>query len=189
MFQRGFKTKCERIAQKYRADLGCKQAGPLDPFRLAKELNVQVCKASDFATLSEKSKRILFVDDADSWSAATVSWQGKYLVVLNQTHSSGRTNSNLTHELSHLIIGHSPARVDVTPDEVLILHTYDRTQEEEADWLCGCLLLPREALVTIKKQRLSEAVAAERYGVSTTMLKYRMNITGVSKQTSWMASR
>ena len=35
------------------------------------------------------------------------------------------------HELAHVIIGHTPARVDVTEDGALILNTYDRQQEDE----------------------------------------------------------
>jgi hypothetical protein len=45
------------------------------------------------------------------------------------------------HELAHVIIGHEPARVDVTEGGSLILNTYNREQEDEADWLAGCLSL------------------------------------------------
>ena len=185
MFERGFKAKCERLAKTYRDELGIKAIDPLDPFRLAEILKITTCTVDDLDDLDEATRKVLLVDDREAWSAATISWKGDYLIVLNQTHSSGRTNSNLAHELSHLIIGHSPARVDVTDDDLLILDTYDKRQEEEADWLCGCLLLPREALLHIKRKKIPSANAIELYGVSERMFTYRMNITGVSKQAVW----
>src|SRR5258705_9198107 len=57
-----------------------------------------------------------------------------------------------------------------------------RQQEEEADWLSGCLLLPREALINIKRRRIAEANAATEYGVSVKMLNYRLAMTGVNWQ-------
>lgn len=182
MFRRGFKSWCENTSVGLRKELGLGGSEPLDPFRLAAHLNISVCKASDFAELSERSRKCLFVQDKSSWSAATISWAGSHLIVLNQTHSPARTNSNLTHELSHLIIGHSPSRVDVSEDEVLILHTYDKSQEEQADWLSGCLLLPREALLSILRKKLDNDEATKMFKVSPQMLQYRMNITGVKKQ-------
>lgn len=65
-------------------------------------------------------------------------------------HRNGRLASDIMHELAHLIIGHEPARVDVTEDGLLILNTFSQKQEDEAKWLSGCLLLPRPALLAIR---------------------------------------
>jgi Zn-dependent peptidase ImmA (M78 family) len=86
------------------------------------------------------------------------------------------------HELAHVIIGHEPARVDVTEDGSLILDTYNRDQEDEANWLAGCLLLPRDALLLIKREALELREAAKQYGVSVAMLQYRFNVSGVEQQ-------
>jgi Zn-dependent peptidase ImmA (M78 family) len=53
----------------------------------------------------------------------------------------------------------------------LILNTYDRQQEDEANWLAGSLLLPRDALIWIRKQRLDLQAAAREYGVIVQMLQ------------------
>jgi Zn-dependent peptidase ImmA (M78 family) len=58
----------------------------------------------------------------------------------------------------------------------------DRQQEDEANWLAGCLLLPRDALVLIRQRRLDLAQAAREYGTSMDMLNYRINVTGVDYQ-------
>jgi Zn-dependent peptidase ImmA (M78 family) len=68
------------------------------------------------------------------------------------------------------------------PQNDLALRTHDQAQEEEANWLAGCLLLPREVLLHIKKSCLGDGVACHQYGVSEKMLSYRMNVSGVSIQ-------
>jgi Zn-dependent peptidase ImmA (M78 family) len=64
----------------------------------------------------------------------------------------------------------------------MALRTHNEEQEEEANWLAGCLLLPREALVTIRRMGYSDEEACSEYGVSPAMLRFRLNITGVDVQ-------
>ena len=64
----------------------------------------------------------------------------------------------------------------------MLLSSYEKQQEEEADWLSGCLLLPREALLSIRRRGLAETDAASQYGVSMKMLTYRNALTGVNRQ-------
>ncbi len=63
----------------------------------------------------------------------------------------------------------------------MVLNNYDKLEEEQADWLSGCLLLPREALMAIKRRRTDESAAAQEYGISQQMLRYRMSTTGVDR--------
>jgi Zn-dependent peptidase ImmA (M78 family) len=112
----------------------------------------------------------------------TVLAAGKVLVILNSSHSAARQASDLTHELAHRIRGHEAQEVEVTEAGLMMLSSYDKAQEEEADWLSGCLLLPREALIGIKRRGLEDALAAAEYGVSTRMLGYRLAMTGVKRQ-------
>lgn len=60
--------------------------------------------------------------------------------------------------------------------------TYNEEQEEQANWLAGCLLLPRDALVAIRRRGLSDQDACSEYGVSPAMLRFRFNVTGVDAQ-------
>jgi Zn-dependent peptidase ImmA (M78 family) len=106
----------------------------------------------------------------------------KVVVVLNSSHSAARQASDLTHELAHRIRGHKAREVSLSEDGIMLLSSYDKHEEEEADWLSGCLLLPREALVLIRRQQFDDADAANAYGVSARMLNYRMATTGVNRQ-------
>jgi Zn-dependent peptidase ImmA (M78 family) len=86
------------------------------------------------------------------------------------------------HDLSHRIRGHETQDIEVSAEGLILSGSYDKKQEEEADWLSGCLLLPRDALIAIKNRSLDLDDAAQIFGVSLRMLKYRFAMTGVSWQ-------
>ena len=60
--------------------------------------------------------------------------------------------------------------------------TCDNTQEEEAAWLAGCLLLPRALLLVEVRKGAAAKEIAKKCGVSESMAQYRLNVTGVSRQ-------
>jgi hypothetical protein len=182
VFARGFKTWCETIALQHRRTLKLQPVDPLSPQAVASSLGVPVHGVEEIPGLDPKTLRTLLHEDPDSWSAVTITNGRRSVIILNSSHSGGRPASDLMHELAHVIIGHTPARVDVTEDGALILNTYGRQQEDEANWLSGSLLLPREALMWIRKQGLDLQAAARDYGVSMQMLQYRLNVTGVDQQ-------
>lgn len=86
------------------------------------------------------------------------------------------------HELAHLIIGHKPARLDLTLDGLMILSSYDKQNEDEANWLAAALLLPRDALLLIRRRGMTNDEAAIAFGCSVQMLQFRINTTGVDVQ-------
>ncbi len=180
-FARGFKSWCENVALQQRRNLGLSRTDRLDPFELAKRLDVLVWKPEEVPGVAPAVVETLTKDDPSSWSAVSLQANGRQLVILNPAHSTGRTASNLMHELAHLLLEHKAARVDVSQDGML-LNTYVREQEDEANWLAGCLLLPRDALFVIRKQRLTDEQAAAAYGASEDMLRFRTRITGIDRQ-------
>lgn len=182
MFERGFKAWCEGVSLQYRKSLGLEPIDPLDPMKLARHLGVTVWTADEVPNLNPATLKVLVEDDPSSWSAVTIYVEDSCVIVHNNAHAGGRTNSNLSHELAHFVIGHKPARIDVTPDNLLILSVYDKKQEGEADWLAGCLLLPRSALEHIKRRKLDVPTVRSTYGVSEKMFNYRVRMTGIDKQ-------
>lgn len=181
-FERGFKAWCETVSLQHRESLALGPTDPLDPIRLAQKIGVTVWATNQVPGLSPDTLKVLTQDDPSSWSAVTIYFGGKCVLIHNDTHAAGRVNSNVAHELSHIIIGHKPARIDVTPDNLLMLKVYDKKQEDEANWLAACLLLPRSALQHIQRQRLDPASVQKIYGVSEQMYTYRVRMTGVDKQ-------
>jgi Zn-dependent peptidase ImmA (M78 family) len=181
VFARGFKSWCETVAVQRRRLLGLEAWAPLAPAALANSLAIEVRAVDEVPGLDSKYRQALSAD-AGSWSAVTITSGSKSVVILNSDHSQSRSASDLMHELAHLIIGHSPGRIDITEDGALVLNTYERLQEDEANWLAGCLLLPRAALLWIVRQRQDLGAAAGHYGVSSSMLQFRLNVTGVRQQ-------
>jgi len=176
VYARGFKSWCERVALQQRTELGLKPADPLDPVALAKHLGIEVWTAEQVPGLDPSCLSVLVEKDPDSWSAITLCTGVKDLIIVNPAHGGGRRSSDIMHETAHIIIGHDPARVDVTEDGLLILSSYNKQQEEEAKWLSGCLLLPRDALLLIRRRGIDPEEAATAYGVSGQMLTFRQRV-------------
>lgn len=86
------------------------------------------------------------------------------------------------HELSHILLRHVPARVDVAPSKLLLLSDYSDEQEQEADWQAGALLVPRDGLLRLRSRRQSAADIAEHFGVSAALCEWRLRMTGVDVQ-------
>lgn len=185
MFERGFKTWCEKYATEVRTKLSARKDAPLDTRALAALLGVRVWTPHDVPKLGGEALEVLLRNDGKTpscWSAVTVVVHQGVVVVLNSSHSAARQASDLTHELAHRIRGHKAREVSLTEDGIMLLSSYDKQEEEEADWLSGCLLLPREALMSIRRRKVADVDAAAEYGVSMKMLAYRMAMTGVNRQ-------
>ena len=180
-FRRGFKSWCESASLQYRAVLGLEPTGPLPVAKLAVHLAIRVLEVEQVPGLSRASLTQLTRRDPDSWSALMVSHRGKNVVVMNTTHSLGRQSSSLAHECSHVILNHKPAQA-LRSEGGIFISSYDRQQEEEADWLAGALLLPRVALLRIGYLGIDHARHAREYQVSEEMLRMRLDRTGVHLQ-------
>ena len=102
------------------------------------------------------------------------------MIVYNPYNDRGRTNSDIAHELAHLLLRH-----DVRELQQLAGHTFftcDPEQEEEANWLAGCLLLPRALLIREAHAGADPTAIAHKYNVSIPMARYRLNASGVLLQ-------
>lgn len=182
MFKRGFKAWCERVALEKRTELGLRPIDPLPPARLAETIGVRIWTPEEVPDLPSDCLRTLLQDDPDSWSAVALRLPGIDLIIVNSAHSKARQVSNLMHELAHILLGHNPSRVDVSEEGHLLLRTHDQSQEEEANWFSGCLLLPRPCLFSILRNGGATKESAQSFGVSLDMLTYRLRVTGVEIQ-------
>lgn len=186
--RRGFKAWCERAAAEYREALGAPMAAALDPYALAEHLNVRVVMPEDVPGVAPASlRRLRGVLGQASWSAVTISQGGVRLVVVNSGHPLTRQSNSLAHELAHIILNHTSDDVQVSPEGFLFRNRFDREQEDEADWLAGCLLLPREGLLRAYWLNRSPAALAEHFGVSQRLVDWRLRMTGVTRQVRLVA--
>ena len=179
--EKGFKTRCEEMSRSLRAELGLDPAAPLPAEQLASYLGVYLWSVEDLG-LDTADVTQLVRNDADSWSAITVSAAGLDAIILNPNHRRGRYSSDVMHELAHLLLGHEPSTMFFAGQENLGLRGFNRVSEDEADWLAGALLLPRDALVRLRTKNCPTEVACDEFGVSRPMLDFRMRVTGVERQ-------
>ena len=159
-----------------------KNTEALSSTALANKLQVTVRSTNDVHGIDTKTLSILNDATDDSWSAFTLRVKTSNLVVFKPVSSSARVNSVIMHELSHIILGHQLAQACVYQDGSLAPGNFDQDQENEADWLAGTLLLPRAALLSIRRNHLTDAAACKKYQVSQSMLNWRVRMTGVDYQ-------
>ena len=185
-FRRGFKSWSEQMALGFRRDLSLDRISALDPRKLGKHLGILIWTPEEVARLGGGLDKChldqLLIHDKSSWSAVTLIDRGRRLIIVNSAHVPVRQNSDLMHEISHLVLEHEPARVDMTEQGLMILNNYDKKQEAEADWLGGALLVPRDPLLMVLSRNASTTQAAALFGVSGDMISWRRKMTGIDTQ-------
>jgi Zn-dependent peptidase ImmA (M78 family) len=179
----GFKAEAERQANSLRQALSLDSSSSLIGTKLAKYLEVRVSSAECIPRIPDEIRQQLWEADSKSWSAFTIDHEvkGKH-VFYNPTHSRGRHESNVMHELSHLICKHPPSKFISFENCSFALRTCYIEQEEEADWLGACLKLPRESLIWAVKQGMNNSQIADHFVTSFDMVQFRRNVTGIDKQ-------
>ncbi len=175
----GFKSWCERAAISYRNNLGLKNIDPLPAHILAQHLGVILKTPKEIDGLSKESLEVLLNGESKSWSAVTLSFGAKNVVIYNPKHSAGRQSNDIMHELSHIVMGHQPQQMHSYELGLLLRH-YNAEQENEADWLAATLLLPRDILIKIKFAKMDHDTAARTYGTSKALVEMRINAAGIN---------
>ena len=180
--RRGFKSACEKIAAAHRKKLKLRLDEPLEPEELASHLGVVVWRPNEVPELSEETLNQLLRRDKDSWSAVTLRLEETCLTIVNSEHSLRRQRSSITHELGHIILKHEPDRIDVSTKGYLLLSTFEKEKEDEATWLAGALLVPRDGLRRAFRRTQDPQRLADHFGVSRKLLEWRLRMTGVAAQ-------
>jgi Zn-dependent peptidase ImmA (M78 family) len=175
---RGFLAQAERHAARIRDELGLGPADPIDIHAIARQLGVRVVAADELVDIArlQELERI----QAFAFSACTLDIHGTKVIVFNPLRSPARTQSDLAHEVSHLLLGHDLDEVRMVAG--MPFRTCRPDQEEEATNLGGTLLLPRPLLLRATRRGLGVEEIAEQYGVTLDMARFRLNRTGVARQ-------
>ena len=183
ILKHGFKAKAERLAKEYREQLSIHPCAPLCAFKLATHLQVPVYDIQEF-DLTPKEISILSGSNGinSAWSALTMPTEkGNRIIIHNTFHSSARQQSNVMHEIAHIICNHEITTTDFDfeiPDEMRV---YNELYEEEAKWLGATLQLAAPCLLWSKKRNMSNEEIANHFNASLEMVNYRMNTTGIAK--------
>ena len=178
--KRGFKAQAERISHDLRSQLGLATTDPLCPWKLAEHLSIHVLDIKELP-LPANDLEHLTSPGAD-WSGFSVREAGLTGVVLNTSHQKPRLRSTLMHEISHIFLRHGGSQVTLTDTGTLLISEFSDEQEDEANWLSGALLLPREALLQARAEKMNDSQICAKYGASSDMCVWRLRMTGVDVQ-------
>jgi Zn-dependent peptidase ImmA (M78 family) len=176
--RRGFKAEAERVAAKVREELGLSAGDPVDPRVLATHADVSVVDAAELVDRSrlEELERL----QAFAFSAATFDIGGRRVIVTNPIRTPGRLNSDIAHELAHVMLKHDLSEVRKVGG--VPFRTCRPDEEEEATAFGGTLLLPRPLLEQAARMRLGPDEIARKFDTTVEMARFRYNTTGVAKQ-------
>jgi IrrE N-terminal-like domain len=169
--RRGFKTEAEYHANEIRKELRLRAHSPLCPWKLAEFLEIPIHPLSKFRDLADEEISFLFRNAASAFSAVTLFFgrhRCRRKIVFNDGNARTRQTADISHELSHAILGH-PATMMFEDDPVL---------DEEAKWMGPCLLIPKAAAFWILRNRLTTENVVREYGVSPALAQMRLRASG-----------
>lgn len=180
--KRGFKANSEKLANEYRAKLGIHPCAPMCGFKLAQHLGILIFTASE---IDPKLAEVLYNENS-GWSALTMTTkQNNKIIIHNETHAIPRQQSNIMHELAHIICKHSKKEHIYDFDIPFGMRDFDQNQEDEAIYLGATLQLSTPCLLWSKKRQMSKQEIADYYTASTEMVTFRMNSTGIGKRPTY----
>lgn len=180
--RRGFRKEAEEYADEFRAELSLHPVAPLSGFRLAEHLEIPVVALSRLPGLPREILNYFCGDGQQLFSATTINDDSNNMIVHNDTHHPYRQNSNIMHEIAHILLGH-PSRPPFTGDGC---RNFDAVLEKEANELGFAILIPKRAALHIVESRVPIDSVCVEYGVSRKLLTYRIKITDAA---GWAENR
>lgn len=177
--RRGFKTEAEAIALELRGEMDLGPHERIDCVELAAHLAIEVVPVTALIGAGATADDVnCMVSDEMGFSAMTVYRRTKCKIFYNPFHPATRTANSVAHEISHVVLEHEPGPVLTAKGT----RFWNQTQEEEADWLAGAILVPREGALRVLASGGSMTDGADHFGVSAQLFGWRANHTGVVAQ-------
>ncbi|GAB4038919.1 ImmA/IrrE family metallo-endopeptidase [Spirosoma jeollabukense] len=167
-----FRQRCEAIATEQRYLLNKLAFDPLPAIDLVNMLGIRVQSTEqtgvDGAVLIE-------LMDAQNWSAMLFG-ANPPMIIYRPDHSLARRESDLMHELAHVLLKHPYGRYNAITSTI----SKNSQHEQEADYLGSCLQIPRRAMQWAAQLGLTIDQTASHFGASTQMVEWRIRMTGIS---------
>jgi IrrE N-terminal-like domain len=177
--RRGFKTEANMYAREMREELVLEPHAALCPFRTAAHLGVEVRRLTSYSSsLPDETAYLARKGNKIAFSAITACIGPERLIIYNDTLALTRSHADIMHEISHMLLMHPPQRLRAETGG----RHYDAELEEEANWLGPAMLVSEEAAMTIVQRGLNLTAAAKIYGVSTDLMRMRLNVTGAHRR-------
>src|SRR6266568_9074963 len=156
---------CENEGVRWRRELKLYAYDPLPTQRLAQHLRIPIISPVEIPEIDEQTLQCLLAEDA-GWSAVTLPVsEDRHLIIYNPTHAATRHESDVMHELAHLLLHHKPIRFRHLSGAIPV-RDYRITDEEAAKYLGGCLQIPARGLDWAFQRGMTLLEIAEHFGAS-----------------------
>jgi Zn-dependent peptidase ImmA (M78 family) len=150
--------------------------------RLAEHFGTAIVEPAALPGMTADLLRVVVNEFSDCWSAITIIAETVTIILCNPTHADTRRESDIMHEIAHIICKHTPARIEIRDGFPFPLRTFNANDEEEAAWLGGVLQIPRAALLQLVRRGYTNEALAAHFCASDDMVRFRRNVTGVDAQ-------
>jgi len=196
---KGFKTKAEAKSLEIRSQLNL-SATVACPARLVAGLfntsviplqslnNVVAEHLTDLFDHKVVNQRLSLLSSGTSgFSAVAVVVENLKLIIFNDANSVARQESDIMHELAHIICEHPGDCLQL--NSTIGLRNYNAQYEEEASWLGATLQIPDQGLYKLAKLGYTNQQIAEIFGASLEMTTYRRRILAIDRRLSFSKSK
>ena len=142
-------------------------------------MKVHVMSLRDIPQIPESVLTRLLIIDRHAWSAGCLPIpNGPVIVVYNPTHALTRQKATIMEELAHVHLKHKGSKL-ASGDGCLSFRSYNKSEETQAYAVGAAALLPVEVLKKAQEGGTSRELIASERVVSSELVKFRENITGV----------
>jgi len=178
---RGIKTDAEKASELLRRRLGLPVGSRLPAKDAARDLGIAVIYPHQLPSITPEILRALEDGGSDKWSAVflPIPETSNHVIINNRTHSVGRQEANIFHEIGHCLCGHEPDGIEEI--DGFPIRQYSSEKEAQADVVGQALHLPKSALFAAGRRSWSDEQICDAYCASSELVRFRMNITGVRK--------
>ncbi len=182
LFERGFKTIAEQKSILIREELSISKFKPLDAFKLAEHKQIPIFSVDDVFAENKTHPSYAFMSNPGKFNALWMpNEDGDKIIIHNSNHSPYRQQSNLMHELAHIILEHEMPDDIAQLCKLYNLHYYNKKDEQEAKYLGACLQIPKPGLLWAIKENWTIDQISQFFTASPEMVNYRLNSIGARK--------
>jgi hypothetical protein len=122
--------------------------------------------------------------DTTEFSAIVAIVRGCKMILYNGNNSPARQESDIMHELAHILCEHRGDCLQLNAD--ISLRVHNACHEQEAKWLGAALQIPDKGIFDhVLAGRTSEEIA-EIYGASLQMVRFRRNTLAIDRRISYI---
>lgn len=153
----------------------------LDPFVLARLMELKVCYVGEKSGLPDDLLKVALGEVGGSWDAGTLKFpDGRIFVFMNPMKQMERQHATLMEEIAHVHLDHKPT--EIISCGGIVFRTCSKTNEGQAYWLGATALLPARILKGARTLGKTIKQVASEHQVSTELVQFRCKVLNIQLQ-------